>query len=73
LITRPFGDLDLDPFGLDRIGVFDGDVGIGDRQLADLRARLLGPVQAFGGRANFFLGEGHDDLKKQVAEIYLTC
>jgi hypothetical protein len=49
-----FGDLDLDPRLLDRIGVVERDRRIRDRQLPDLRSRLLGPMQAFGGDADVF-------------------
>ena len=61
----PFGRLDLDPGLLDRIGVLNGDRGIFERELSYLGARLLGPVQAFGGDANLFLGKGHDYAKSR--------
>ncbi len=55
----PLGELDLDPRLLDRVGVLDGDVWKLQRQLPDLGTALLGPMQAFGGDANFFSGKGH--------------
>jgi len=69
----PFSGLDLDPGLLDRIGVLNGDRGIFERELSYLGARFLGPVQAFGGDANLFLGKGHVDAKKQMTGICLTC
>jgi hypothetical protein len=61
----PLGELDLDPGLLNRIGVIDGDVGKFQRELSDLRARLLRPMQAFGSDANFFFREGHAKVDKK--------
>ncbi|MGX1321122.1 hypothetical protein AB7M17_004575 [Bradyrhizobium sp. USDA 377] len=45
LDDTPFGDLDLDPGLLNRVGIGDADVREFLRELADLRAGLLRLVQ----------------------------
>jgi len=48
------GRLDFDPGLLDRVGVVERDRGKLLRELAYLRARLLGAIQAFGGGTDVF-------------------
>ena len=73
-----FGELDVDPRLLDRIGVRDGDAGMIERDLADLPPGLFGLMQPLGGEADLVFGQCHAwsrpiAAKKEDAEIYLTC
>ena len=53
------GDLHLDPCLLDRIGVRNGNAGVLQRDLPDLRAGFFRVVEPFGGGADIVLGKGH--------------
>ncbi|MNT50336.1 hypothetical protein D3C72_1872510 [compost metagenome] len=48
----PFGDLQLYPLALNGVSVFNGDLGMIQRQRADLLAVLLRLMQALHGTTN---------------------
>ena len=53
------GDLHLDPCLLDRIGVRNGNAGMVQRDLPDLRAGFFRLIEPFGGAADIVWGKGH--------------
>jgi hypothetical protein len=61
----PRRDLHLDPGLLDRIGILDGDAGMLQRQLPDLRAGLFRLVELFGSAADFVFGKCHGMSKER--------
>src|SRR3546814_150247 len=48
LDAAAFGDFEVQPLALDGVAVVDGDLGVLQRDLADLGAAALGLVQAGG-------------------------
>jgi hypothetical protein len=70
------GEFDLDPRLLDRIGVFDGNAGMIQRELPDLPPGLFCLMQPLGGETDIVCCQGHArssphrrDRRKRGAEI----
>ncbi|MGY4290983.1 hypothetical protein ACVWXO_010249 [Bradyrhizobium sp. LM2.7] len=69
LHEAPFGNLDIDPRLLNRVGIGDGDAGEILRELADLRAGPLRLVQTLRASLDIVVGKRHGILQCVILQI----
>src|SRR5205085_10855486 len=68
--STPLRHLHRDPRLLNRVGVRNGDAGMLERKLPDLRAGFFRMVQPLGTVADFVVGKGHlRSVKKRCREM----